>query len=88
MRDDHCAFFANIFVTGDVVEMVVGVDDELDGNLVSTRISPSRARAAGSLSKSVDDRNAVLADHKSSVGAGFALGIIDRGVGAVAKILK
>ena|SRR5579863_3310336 len=88
MSDDHRAFLGEDGVSGDVIEMVVSVDDELDGELSDDANFAKQGLRGGRVVEGVDDRDAVVTDDEAGIGAGFALGIVDGGVNAVAEIFQ
>ena len=84
VSDDDCALFGERRVAGDVIEMVVGVDDEFDGQLGDDANLAEESLGGGLIFKGVDDGDAVIADHEARVGTGLAFGIVDGSVNSVA----
>src|ERR1043166_2976356 len=83
MRDDDGALFGEDGVSGDMIKMVVGVDDELDWQFTQHANFAEQSFCGGLVLESVDDGDTVFADNEASVGARFAFGVIDGGINAV-----
>ena len=68
-----------------MVDVVVGVDDELDRELRELADFREHLFCGFGIFKRVDDRDAVVADDEARVGAGIAFGVVDGGVDVVAE---
>jgi len=88
VSDNDCAFLGEHGISGDMIEMVVGVDDELDGELGDHADFAEEGVGSGLVFKRIDYGDAVIAHDKSRVRAGFAFGVVNGGVDAVAKRLE
>ena len=85
MSDSSCASYCSeLFVIAGLIEMVMGVDDEFDGQLGDDANFAEESLGGGLIFKGVDDGDAVIADHETRVGTGFAFGIVDGSVNSVA----
>lgn len=85
MRDDDRAFLGEDSISRDVIEVVVGVDDELDGKLGEHTDFAEQSLRGGLVFKGIDYGDTVVADDEAGVGAGLALGVVNGGVDPVAE---
>ena len=69
MSNDHCSFFGKDGISRDVVEMVVGVDNEFDGKFRDHANFAEQGLCGGLVFESVNHRDAVVTYHKAGVGA-------------------
>jgi len=84
MGDNDRAFLGEDSVSGNVIKMVVGIDNEFDGEFGEHANFAEQGLSSGRVIEGVDDGDAVVADDEASVGTGFAPGVVDGGVDAVA----
>ena len=80
--------FAKTAFPGDVVEVVMGVDDKLDGQLGDHADFAEESLRGGFVFEGIDYRDTAVADDKAGVGAGFAFGVVNRSVDALAERLQ
>src|SRR5258706_5757047 len=88
MSNDHRTFLGEDRVSGDVIEMVVGVDDKFDGEFGDDANFAEQGLCGGRVIEGVDDCDAVVADDEACVSAGFTFGVINGGVHTVAEIFQ
>src|SRR5664280_2042375 len=75
-------------VPGHVIEVIVGIDDEADGQLGSLADRREQLLRGGARLKSVDDRDAIVADDEAGVAPCPAPGDADRGEDAGADLVQ
>ena len=85
MRDDDRAFFGKDRISGDMVEMIVGVDDKFYGKLGDHANFAEKSASGRFVFKSIDDGDCFIANHKAGVSTGFAFRIVDCSVDTVAE---
>ena len=85
MRDNDRAFFRKNSIACDMIEMVVRVHNESNGKLGDHTNLAEQSLGSGRVFESIDYRDAVVADHEASVGAGFTFGIVDGGIDTVVE---
>jgi len=85
MSSDDCAFFGEDGISSDVVVMVVGVDNELDGKFRDHAYLAEQGLSGGFVFERIDYRDAIVADDEASVRARLTFGVVDGGINAVAE---
>src|ERR1700730_6850238 len=75
-------------VSGNVIEMVVGVHNKLDRQLGQFSNLGQELICRGFVFKGINDQHAVLTDEESGIGAGVALGVVDRRIRIAAERLQ
>ncbi len=85
MSNDDRAFLGEDAISRNVIEMIVSVDHELDRELGHHADFAEESFRCGLVFKGVDDGDSVIADNEASVGAGFAFGVVNGSVNAVAE---
>jgi hypothetical protein len=88
MSNDNCAFFGKDGISRDVVEMVVGVDNEFDGKFRDHANFAEQGVRGRLVLECINYGDAIIADDEASVGAGFTFGVVNGGVDAVAERLE
>jgi hypothetical protein len=88
VSDDNRALLGEDGIPRDVVEVVVSVDDELDGQFGDHANFAEEGLSGGLVFECIDYCDAIVADDEASVGAGLTFGIVDGGVNAVAERLE
>jgi hypothetical protein len=68
-----------------VVEVVVGVDNELDGKFRDHAYFAEQGLSGGLVFERIDYGDTIVADDEASVRARLTFGVVDGGVNAVAE---
>ena len=88
MGDDSGAVLDENGVSGDVVKMIVSVDDKLDRKLGEHTDFAKKGLGGSDVFESVHDQDRFVADNEAGIGACFAFGVVNGGINAVAERLE
>ncbi len=85
MREDDCAVLLEQRITGNVVDVVVSVDDKFYGEPRELADFGEHLFCGFGVLEGVDDGYAVVTDDEAGVSACVAFGVVDGGVDFVAE---